>query len=111
ATSFNRHARDGYQQPCKACLAKKRTNRRKTQADRESRSRWKKTDAGKLSNRRAVATWQAKPENKARRRAWNESHPDNVRQHFTNWNRKQQYLRRASKALTMIALEALEERQ
>lgn len=109
ASHFNRHSRDGYQQPCRDCNAKSRAKRRKTQADREARDRWNKSEAGKRANRRAVAKWEAKPESRARRRDWKKSHSENVRSHFTKWNRKQSHLRKLSKALRLIAVEALEQ--
>jgi hypothetical protein len=108
-SSFYNNKRDGRLQPCKECWkAKYKKSEAGKAANRLGKGRWKKTETGKASNRRAVARWQAKPENKARRCEWKESHPDNVRRHFTKWNRRQQHLRKVAKALATIALEALD---
>lgn len=108
STFYRNNRRDRHLQPCKECWRQKyKRSEAGRIANRKATSQWKKTEAGKASNRRALAKFRHSPQGKSWRAEWEAGNPDKVRAHFTKWNRKQSYLRKLAKALRLITIEAL----
>lgn len=106
-SEFHRHTRDGRSQPCKKC--KKCKTKKRAQADRDALKRWKKTPSGKESIRRSQRKYETAHHRE--RRAYHDEyyslHPEKKREHYTKWNKKQQHMRRLTKAFVVITQEAL----